>query len=113
MVNESDSYVMVCAVLTEGVLERDITVYLSTADGTALSPGDYTALANSPLVFNSGDPVGTSRCANVTIIDDEIIEPEQSFLALLTSSDPVYIAPTQQAQVTIIDNDCELHAIIS
>ena len=35
-VGEPDVYVMVCAVLTEGELERDITVYLSTADDTAI-----------------------------------------------------------------------------
>ena len=107
MVNESDAYVMVCAVLTEGELERDITVYVSTSDDTALSPGDYTALANFPLTFYSGDPMGTSRCTNVTIIDDDIIEPDQSFSVLLSSTDPVYITPTSQAQVVIIDNDCE------
>lgn len=109
MGNESDGFLMVCAVLTGGVLERDVTVYLSTFDDTAFQPGDYTALAAYPLTFASGDPVGTRRCVNVTIIDDDIIEPDQSFSLLLESSDPVDIMPISQAQVNIIDNDCELY----
>ena len=112
MVNESDVYVMVCAVLTEGVLERDITVYLSTSDGTALAPDDYTAIANSPLTFFSGDPVDTRRCVNVTIIDEEIVEDDQFFSVSLTSSDPVYITPFSEAQVVISDNDRKLIEII-
>ena len=112
MVNESYPYVMVCALLTEGVLERDIMVYLSTLDGTALAPGDYTPLTNSPLVFYSGDPVGTSRCANVTIIDDLVVEPDQYFSVSLTSTDPVYITPNSIAQVIIADNDCEQILVI-
>ena len=35
-VNETDGAVMVCAMLTEGVLERNVTVYLSTSDGSAV-----------------------------------------------------------------------------
>ena len=35
-VNETDLNIMICAVLTAGVLERDVTVYLTTSDGTAV-----------------------------------------------------------------------------
>lgn len=107
MVNESDGYVIVCAILTEGVLERDITVYLSTMDDTAFAPGDYTSVVNYPLVFFTGDPVGSEQCVNITIIDDLVVEPDQSFSVSLTSSDPVYFTPTSQASVVIADNDCE------
>ena len=111
MANESDMYVMVCAMLTEGELERDIIVYLSTSDGTAMAPGDYTAIANYPLIFLSGDPLGTRICVNITINDDEIVEPDQYFSVLLASSDPVYITPNAEARVVIIDNDRKLFNI--
>ena len=35
LVNEGDGFVMICAELIDGVLERMITVYLNTADDTA------------------------------------------------------------------------------
>ena len=35
LVSEFDLFEMVCAELVEGELQRDITVYLSTSDGTA------------------------------------------------------------------------------
>ena len=108
MVNESNPYVMVCAELTEGILERDITVYLSTLDGTAVAPGDYTSIVNYPLTFSAGSPVGISKCAYINITDDLVVEPDQYFSVSLASTDPVYINPTSLAQVIIADNDCEL-----
>ena len=45
---------------------------------------------------------------NVTIEDDDVVEPDQSFFVSLTSSDPVYITPTSQAEVVIVnDDDCK------
>lgn len=35
-VNEADGFVMICANLTDGVLERTITIYFNTAPGTAI-----------------------------------------------------------------------------
>ena len=35
-VSEDEGYVMICVELTDGVLERMITVYLNTASGTAI-----------------------------------------------------------------------------
>ena len=98
---------MVCAELTEGILERNIAVYLSTFDGTAVAPGDYTSKANYPLIFYAGSPVGISQCVNISIIDDLVVEPDQYFSVVLTTTDPVYITPTSLAQVIIADNDCE------
>ena len=113
MVNESDAYVMVCAELTKGVLERSVTVYLSTFDGTAVTPGDYTSKASYPLTFSAGSPVGITQCANISIIDDLVVEPDQYFTVSLTTTDPVYITPISLAQVVIDDNDCELLTSLS
>ena len=35
-VSEADGLQMICANLTDGVLERTITIYLNTAPGTAI-----------------------------------------------------------------------------
>lgn len=58
MVNETDYAIMVCAVLTEGVLERDITVYLSTADGTAF--GEYKNTVTGRNDIPTPSPSGPS-----------------------------------------------------
>ena len=40
MANEADGVVVVCAELTDGILERIITVYLNTFNGTAFGEKD-------------------------------------------------------------------------
>ena len=73
-----------------------------------LPSSDYTSVADYPLTFSAGNPVGISRCANIDIIDDLVVEPDQYFSVSLASADPVYVTPTSLAQVIIADNDCEL-----
>lgn len=60
------------------------------------------------LEFLEAEPVGTATCTDVMITDDsDVVEPDQSFFVSLVTSDPVYITPTPQAQVVIVDNDCK------
>lgn len=66
---------------------------------------DYVSLVNIPVGFMSGDPVGSTACQNVSIIDDDVIEAEETFTVNASSSDPVIISPTAQAEVSIADND--------
>ena len=42
MVNEEDGFVTICAELIDGVLERMITVYLNSADGTAAGKSELS-----------------------------------------------------------------------
>ena len=82
--SEADELVLVCVELLAGDLEIDITVFLSTNDGTAKSKGvhlqtylhyhhyhfvlgnqDYMAVVREPLVFSSGSPVGQRECTNI------------------------------------------------
>ena len=64
-------------------------------------------------MFFVGSSVGTRRCSSVTIVDEsEVVEPDQIFFVSLSTSDPVYITPTQQSLVVIIDNDRELIDLI-
>ncbi|MDQ7048247.1 MAG: Calx-beta domain-containing protein [Enterobacterales bacterium] len=59
-----------------------VTVDLSTADGTALANSDYTALSTS-LVFAEGVKMQT---ATISIIDDTVEEMDETFT--LTMSNP-------------------------
>ena len=69
---------------------------------------DYDPVSSYPLVFMSGDPLNTAVCVNITIVDDvDVVEPDQSFIISLTTSDPVYLTPYADSSVTIQDNDSE------
>ena len=67
------------------------------------APGDYTAV-DQELTFTAADMVGSAMCINVTIIDDTVLEGDESFTLSLSSADPVLFG-TNQASVVIIDND--------
>lgn len=58
------------------------------------------------LDFEAGSPLNSVACVNVTIIDDSVIEPDQSFIVSLSTMDPVLLAPISSAVVIIAtDND--------
>ncbi len=45
-------------------------------------------------------------CVNMTILDDEIVENNETFILNLTSSDPaVLIGNTGSSKVTILEDD--------
>ena len=77
-------------------------------DSLSTDPDDYESVVSVALVFFEAEPVGAERCTDVMITDDsDVVEPDQSFYVSLATSDPVYIIPTPQAPVIIVDNDCE------
>ena len=142
----SDANVMVCSELTAGVLERDITVSISTNDLTALEGNyynyydvifyimcswnfavkrsnkfsvniilvmlhftaavDYVSLDNFPLSYEAGSPLNSERCVNITILDDDVVEDDESLQVSLSTIDPVLLTPISLAEVIILtDND--------
>ena len=71
-------------------------------------PGDFEEVREIPLTFFSGDAVGTIRCINITIVDDNAVELEEHFFVSLSSDDPVLIYPIEQSKVVIEDGDGKL-----
>ena len=64
---------------------------------------DYTTLMNYPFQFS---PDVYTDCVNITILEDEIVEPDQSFTVSLSSNDPVSFTDSiQSASVIITAND--------
>ena len=57
---------------------------------------------NAPVVFMSGDPVGTTACENLTVIDDDTVEAEQTFTVSASSTNLVVFTPTSEAVASII-----------
>ena len=67
---------------------------------------DYEAIAEE-LLF---EPLDARLCINVTILDDLTVEPVQSFLVLLSSTDPGVMVAVGSAIINIQpDNDSEQH----
>jgi hypothetical protein len=59
-----------------------VTVNYATTDGTATAGQDYTA-ASGTLTFNPGELTKTIR---ITILADQIVEPEETFLVNLSGA---------------------------
>ena len=61
---------------------QSITVTYSTANDTAVSPGDFTSASGS-VTFAPGE---TSKAANIAVIGDTAIEPNEAFFFNLTAA---------------------------
>jgi len=65
-----------------------VTVQFNTSNGTAVAPGDYTAIVNQTVTFPAGST--TSQIVPVTIINDAIVEADEVFnfaIGTLAASD--------------------------
>ena len=78
----------------------------STESDTAVSPGDFSNIAGSDLIFKKGESGGSKIYTTVTVNDDVIIESTESLKVKLTFVDPglVPINPSN-ATVSIVDDD--------
>ena len=121
-VAEDEGTVQVCATLiTSFVTEFDITVTLATSNGTgmcvqqlalpcvnncvsATNCSDYLGVSMD-LVFTAGTSNGTMQCINVTIIDDSLVEPNETFAVTLTTSNSDMELGENLTTITITDTD--------
>jgi hypothetical protein len=78
-----------------------VTVFYSTANGTALATSDYTALVDDSVTFAAGQ---TSKTVAVTLVNDTRDENNQTFSLNLTSITNAAIGDAQ-AIATILDDD--------
>lgn len=77
-----------------------VSVYYSTANGTALAGSDYQA-ASGTLTFKKGE---TSKSILVPVIGDRLHEPDETFFVNLRNATHATIADGQGV-VTITDDD--------
>jgi hypothetical protein len=79
---------------------KAITVNYATANGTATSPGDFTARSGS-LSFPAGT---TTRNVDIPVINDNIAEAMETFTLALSSPSGAALGDSS-ATATIIDDD--------
>lgn len=80
-----------------GTAQSSLTVNFSTANGTAIAPGDYTANSGT-LTFRAWESV---RTIPVTTINDGIAEAAEQFSVTLSSPSPGASIGTGSAATTI------------
>ena len=68
---------------------------------------DYSAFQFVPLTFGAGTVSGNEQCYTVAIVDDNILENNETFSVTLSSNEPAF----SQLQATVTINhdpaDCE------
>ena len=69
----------------------------------SIAPGDFLSLVDQ-LTFNPGS--GLQRdCATITVGNDTILEDDESFSVVLTSTDPDVTINPNTAVVTLTNDD--------
>jgi len=78
-----------------------ITVDYATSDGTAEAGDDYTAISGT-LSFAPGQ---TNQSFAVTILDDELDEPDETFIFTLSNPVNATLGTPYTATLTVVDDD--------
>ncbi len=102
-VGEAAGTVTVMATRTGGS-EGAVSVTINTANGTAVAPGDYTAVVAGMLNWADGDTAPKSL--NITIVNDLLDEPDETFTVTISSpTGGATLGSPATATITILDDD--------
>ncbi|MBT9143589.1 MAG: hypothetical protein DDT29_01997 [Dehalococcoidia bacterium] len=80
---------------------QEVRVNYATSDGTATAPGDYT-VASGTLTF---DPGVTSQSFTVTILNDDLVEGDETLNLTLSNPTNAVLGTPPVAVLTIIDDE--------
>ena len=104
-VGEAAGTVTITVTRTGGA-DGAVSATYATSDGTAVAPGDYAA-ASGTVSFADQDAV--AKTFQVTIVDDNIPEPDETFTANLSApTGGAVLGAIVTETVTIQDNDQQL-----
>ena len=81
----------------------DVSVDVVTADNTAVAGIDYVALPTTTVTIPAGS---TSTTVDITVIDDAIAEPTETYFVNLSNATPANVTIADPQGIgTILDND--------
>jgi hypothetical protein len=86
-----------------GASAQTITVNYATSNGNATAGSDYTA-ASGTLTFNPGN---TTKTFNITILDDILVEGDETVNLALSSPVNATLGSPNTAVLTITDNETQ------
>ena len=78
------------------------TVRVSTSNGTATAGSDYVALTSQLVTFSPGE---TSQSVDVMLVDDFVIEPDESVNLRLSGPTAALLGAQRTAVLTILNDD--------
>ena len=111
-VNEGEGVTRICATMLGSADFPIRAVFTMTAD-SAISPGDYNPHQRE-VVFPAHD--NSRRCAEIPIVDDNVLEYMEAFNVTLSIGSPQYervkVGESDTAVVSIVDNDCKLRYLL-
>lgn len=96
--------VEVCAKLLIEVLNKPVSVIVSTEPGTATGDVNYTPLQNYGLNLSPGMRENETVCVNITIIGDNMFTDDKEFYIVLSTSDPAAVIKEPHRAVIVITN---------
>ena len=79
-------------------------IALPTVFPVATDGSDYSRVSID-LVFTAGTSNGTVQCINVAIIDDSLVESNETFTVILATSNSVVELGNNLTTITITDTD--------
>lgn len=90
-------------VIRSGSVVGDATVQFNTTTNGAATPGlDYIPVTNALVVFTNGE---TMKIVTIPILNDTLIEGNETITLELTNSIGAYLLSPFQATLTIVDDD--------
>lgn len=99
---------LVYQITRSGDLNHTFNVIVSTADGTTTANEDYIPLVNHVVQFGSGV---AEQTVIIKVVQDAKVEPAETLLLNLTTSDPTALITKTQGIGTILDDDLPLLSI--
>ncbi|MEW6157358.1 MAG: Calx-beta domain-containing protein [Verrucomicrobiota bacterium] len=102
-VNENATNAII-RVQRSGIESLDVSVNYQTLDGTATNALDYTAASGTVRLL----PGETSKTFTIPILDDALLEGDETVQLLLTNVVGASIGSGGQAVLTIVDDECTL-----
>jgi Calx-beta domain len=103
VVNEDGTTVLAVTVTRTGGSAGTVGATVNLADGTAVAPGDYN---NAPITVNFADGDTAPKIVTIPIVDDALVENEETVnLTLTNPTGGVNIGTQNNATLTILDND--------
>ena len=101
-VDENAGPVVLTVKLLSGTLTSPVTVSYATMNGSAIAPGDYTAVSMGTLTLTPG---ASEMTITVPIIDDSTDETDEMFTVTLSGASGGATLNPSVATVTINDDD--------
>ena len=68
---------------------------------SSVAPQDFQSV-NTQLIFTSGQTTGDTQCTNLQVLDDSILESDETLTLQLVADDPSVVVITASADSAVV-----------